>query len=259
MRYFLYISLMVVLVGASPKLMAQQDEDVPFEEIDTILNKVILRKEMMGGAMLHTSGWGLLFRKGYNVTAFTKNLWETEFITMKDRKEVRVNFYGAYYSNANSYIYGKLNKYFILHAGLGQQRLLNSKPSYGGVEVRLTYYGGAALGLAKPIYLYIIDQNDFTAIHSERYDPDIHFVEDIYGRAPFIDGIQHTQLHPGLYAKAGFNFEFGQYNTAIKALEVGAMADVFFVPVRIMAFRDKHYAFLNFYLNFTFGKRYNKF
>ncbi|MFP4470809.1 MAG: hypothetical protein ACLFPE_09000 [Bacteroidales bacterium] len=259
MRYLIYISLLVAVVFAHPRMMAQQEKDVGFEEIDTILNKVILRKEIMGGAMLHTAGWGLLFRKGYNVNAFTKNLWEAELMGVKDPKEVRVNFYGAYYSNANSYIYGKLNKVYVFHGGLGQQRLLNSKPYWGGVELRLTYYGGISIGIAKPMYLYIINQNNFALIESERYNPDKHFIEDIYGRAPFLDGIQHTKFHPGLYLKGGLNFEFGQYNTSIKALEVGVIADGFAIPIPIMAFRDKNYFFLNFYLNFTFGKRYNKF
>lgn len=262
MRHFLYISAFLFLLGCPVFMQAQEKEKQSFEEIDTILNKVILRKEIMGGATLHTSGWGVLFRKGYNATAFTKNLWEVEFVNMKDDKEVRVSYWNAsYYSNANSYIFGKLNKVFLLRGGLGQQKLLNSKPYWGGVELRLTYYGGFSLGIAKPIYLYIINQNqtDFFSIDSERYDPEEHFYEDIYGRAPFIDGIEETKFYPGIYAKAGLNFEFGEYNTSIKALEAGVLIDAFPIAIPIMAYRDKHHYFLNFYLNFTFGKRYNKF
>ncbi len=253
------ISLLLLLLGLSFVGLAQQDEEVAFEEIDTILNKVILKREMMGGVMMHTRGWGLVFRKGYNQNAFKKNLWEVEFFGIKDTKQVRINFYGAYYSNANSYIYGKLNKVYNIRAGIGQQFLLNSKPYWGGVELRFTYYGGISIGIAKPIYLYIINQNNYSTIESEKYDPEKHFVEDIYGRAPFLDGVDQTQFYPGIYLKAGLNFEFGQYNTSIKALEAGVMVDGYAIPIPIMAFRDKHYYFLNLYLNFTFGKRYNKY
>lgn len=259
MKNFFKISLLLFFAWLSFSAYAQQDEELPFEEIDTILNKVILKKELMGGAVAYTRGLGVIFRKGYNETAFTKNLWELEFFGIRGDKQVRINFYGAYYSNANSYIYGKLNKIYNLRAGLGRQHLLNSKPYWGGVEVRFTYYGGLSLAMAKPIYLYIINQNDFQSIESEKYDPEKHFIENIYGRGPFIDGIDETKFYPGLYVKAGLNFEFGQYNTTIKALEAGIMVDGYAIPIPIMAFRDEDYYFINFYLNFTFGKRFNKY
>jgi hypothetical protein len=201
----------------------------------------------------------VLFRKGYNKNAFKKNLWELEFVGIRSQKQVRINFYGAYYSNANSYVYGKLNKVYFLRGGLGQQILLSGKPYWGGVELRFAYYGGLSVGMAKPIYLYIINQNDYNTINSERYDPDKHFIDNIYGRAPFLDGINRTKFHPGFYLKAGLDFYFGQYNTSIKSLEIGFVIDGFFIPVPIMAFTDEKYGFANLYLSFTFGKRYNKY
>jgi hypothetical protein len=257
MRYFIHISLFLFLF-AGPGAQAQRSEEA-FERIDTILNKVILRHELAGGAVLHTGGFGLLFRKGYNENWFRKDLWEVEFSGMKSEKQVRVNFYGTYYSNANSYVYGKLNKVYNLRLGLGQQHLLNTKPYWGGVELRFTYYGGFSLGIAKPIYLYIINQSGFNTIDSEKYDSEKHFIDNIYGRAPFLDGIEKTRFYPGFYGKAGLNFEFGEYNTKVKALELGVLVDGYPIPIPVMAFNDPHYYFLNFYLNFTFGKRFNKY
>ena len=45
----------------------------------------------------------------------------------------------------------------------------------------------------------------------ERYDPNnpLQNSNTIVGRAPFIDGLDKIGLHPGLYGKFGFNFEFG--------------------------------------------------
>lgn len=257
MRYFIHISLFLFLF-AGLQAQAQRNEEA-FERIDTILNKVILRQELSGGAVLHTGGFGFLFRKGYNENWFRKDLWEVEVSGMKSEKQVRVNFYGSYYSNANSYVYGKLNKVYNLRMGLGQQHLLNTKPYWGGVELRFTYYGGFSLGIAKPIYLYIINQSGFNTIDSQKYDPEKHFIDNIYGRAPFLDGIEKTKFYPGFYGKAGLNFEFGEYNTKVKALELGVLVDGYPIPVPIMAFSDPHYYFLNFYVNFTFGKRFNKF
>ncbi len=236
-----------------------QKKQQPFEEIDTILNKVILRKEIMGGVTVNTQGWGVLFRKGYNATAFKKNLWEVEFVGVRAKKQVRVNFYGGYYSNANSYVYGKLNKVYVLRGGLGQQYLLNREPYWGGVELRFTYYGGLSMGIAKPIFLYIINQNNYYETTSEKYNPEEHIYYYIYGRAPFIDGIGQTKFYPGVYLKTGLNFEYGEYNTTVKSLEIGAIFDGYVFPIPIMAFQNKHYYFFNLYINLTFGKRYNKF
>jgi hypothetical protein len=255
------IAISILLLALTISGYAQEQERIPnrFDQIDTILNKVILRHEIMGGATLNTRGFGLIFGKGYNATAFKKNLWEAEFFGVRGDKQVRINFYGAYYSNANSYVFGKLNKVYNLRVGIGQQHLLNTKPYWGGVELRFTYYGGLSLGFAKPIYLYIINQTGFNTIDSKKYDPDEHFVENIYGRAPFLDGLNEIKLHPGAYLKAGLNFEFGQFNTVVRALEAGIMIDGYAVPIPIMAFNDPHHYFFNFYVNVTFGKRYNKF
>jgi len=259
MKHFLKISFLLFFFGLGVAASAQQKDDVAFEEIDTILNKVILKKELSGGVMLYPRGFGFLFRKGYNENAFRKNIWEIEVFGIAGDKQVRINPYGSYYSNANSYIYGKLNKVYNLRSGLGRQHKLNSKPYWGGVEVRVAYYGGISIGVAKPIHLYIIKQSTYDNLESEQYDPEKHFYDNIYGRAPFLDGIKKTKFYPGLYAKAGLNFEFGQYKTSIKALEAGIMIDAYAIPIPIMAFRNKHYYFLNFYFSFTFGKRYNKF
>jgi hypothetical protein len=259
MKKLYFILLVIQCIGFTFIGNAQEGVPERFEQMDTILNKVILRHEIMGGALLHTRGFGIFFRKGYNQTAFKKNLWEAEFFGIKGDKQVRINFYGAYYSNANSYVFGKFNKVYNLRAGLGQQHLLNTKPYWGGVELRFSYYGGFSLGISKPIYLYIINQTGFNTIDSEKYDPDEHFVENIYGRAPFTDGLNEIKLHPGAYLKAGLNFEFGQFNTIIRALEAGIMIDGYAIPIPIMAFNDPHYYFLNFYLSIVFGKRYNKF
>ena len=240
-------------------LNAQEVEDIRFEEIDTILNKVILKKEMMGGGMLHSNGLGILFRKGYNASAFHKNLWELEITGMKSHKEVKItNYYSTYY-NAKSYIYGKINKIYIVRAGLGRQILLNTKPYWGGVELRFGLYGGLALSFAKPYYLYILDQENFYTPEPEKYDPEKHFPEIIYGRAPWTYGLDEIKFYPGAYLKGALNFEFGEYNTNIKSLEVGVAVDGYPIPVPIVANVPANYYFLTGYLNFTFGKRYNKY
>lgn len=231
---------------------------------DTLLNNILLRHELSGGAFFHTSGWGGTIKKAYSIDYFTHRIVEFDLVGMRDLKQVRINPYGVVYSNARSYIYGKLNKVYVLRGGIGREKLLNDKPYWGGVEVRFHYSAGFDLGFSKPIYLYIIDLNQplppYGALPKriEKYDPQKHFPENIFGRASFFEGITETKLHPGVYIKAGFNFEFGKNNIKTDAFELGGVLDLFAIPVEIMANTSNHYYFANLYLTYTFGKRWNK-
>jgi len=225
---------------------------------DTSTN-VILLKERSFGILFHTQGWGIKYSKGYNKTAFKRRMLVFELAEMQDPKQIRI--INPYFTNAKSYYYGKLNAVYILRATYGNHKQLNRKPYWGGVELRFFYMGGISLGLAKPIYLYILNitaPGDFVYTTSiEKYDPDKHSVDDIFGRASFTKGINETRVYPGIHVKVGLDFDYASYRNKLKSLEVGAMLDIFPMPIPIMAFNDPNYYFLTFYLNFNFGKRYN--
>ena len=70
---------------------------------------------------------------------------------MKHPKQIRV--INPYYYNARSYVYGKLNHVYMLRIGYGFKKLLNRKPYWGGIELRVLYMGGLSLAFAKPVYL----------------------------------------------------------------------------------------------------------
>jgi len=227
--------------------------------VDSLPENLLLENQWSLGAMLHTNGWGLKFRKGHNVTALRQFMWEVEFSTYKSSKEIRsIN---PYFSDSRSYFYGKLNYVWFFRGGIGQQQILNRKPYWGGVQLSWIYYGGLSICVTKPVYLYIIHFNSgYTdyEVREERYNPDIHFIDNIYGRGSFLSGFNRLGLHPGLYVKTGLDFEFGVKNRQINALEVGGILDYSPVPVAIMAYNPKQSFFLTLYVSVMFGKRYNK-
>ncbi len=228
------------------------------EETDTMPDNVLLEKQWSLGAQLNTNGWGLKFRKGHNVTALRQFMWEVEFSTYKSPKEVRT--VNPYFSDSRSYIYGKLNSVWFIRGGVGQQHILNRKPYWGGVQVSWLYYGGFSLGMGKPMYLYIIHFNSgFTdyEISEERYNPEIHFTDNIYGRASWLSGFTKLGLYPGAYVKTGLDFEFGVRSTRISSLEVGGILDFSPIGIPIMAYNPKQNFFLTLYISAMFGKRYN--
>ena len=178
-------------------------------------------------------------------------------VELQSPKQIRsIN---PYFTNSKSYIYGKLNAIFNFRGSYGIQKQLNRKPYWGGVELRFLYAGGISLAVAKPVYLYILNQaaDNKYYITEERYDPDNHFSDNIHGRAPFTKGFGELDVYPGLHAKIGLDFDYAVYRTKLKSLQIGAILDVFPRPVPIMAFNDADYYFLTFYINFNFGKRYN--
>jgi len=184
-------------------------------------------------------------------------MWEVEGLSIKHPKEYRIS---SYYENSKNFIYGKLNSFLALRGGVGQQHILNGKPYWGGVEVRLFYFGGLTLGFTKPVYLYIVKFNEITGesyLALERFDPDVHSVTDIYGRGPFLKGFNKLGIYPGIYAKVGLSFEYGAEDTFLKALEFGVFADCYYRNVPIMAFQKNQFLFPNVYLSLHFGKRKN--
>jgi hypothetical protein len=220
--------------------------------------KVLLRKERTGFLMIHTSGFGIGYRSGKHITGYKKRMFEIELTGMKHPKEIRT--VNPYFENSKSYIYGKENSFLLIRAGLGKQKIINSKPYWGGVELRYFYYGGLSLGLLKPVYLYILHKTSVDYEYNlsiEKYDPDTHFAEDIFGRAPFLQGFNKLKPMPGLYFKTGLNFEYGAYDESVKAIEAGVTLDAYTKNVPIMAFVKNRNYFISLYLSFHFGSRGN--
>ncbi len=253
MRFLIYILSGLIFLIITTKVNGQ-GEDL---ENDSISENILLKQEFTGGITIHNLGFGLQFRRGWNKSYFKSRILELEVVNMNNPKQVRM--INSDYFNAKSYVYGKLNQVYILRAGYGFKKLLNRKPYWGGVELRLLYMGGLSVAFAKPIYLYFWDDLH-TTLKEEKYNPDntLHNRNYIYGRAPFMSGFNEIKIYPGVYAKGGLNFEFGEYNTRIRALEAGIVAEYFPVAIPIMAFYSAQNFFLTFYLNFQIGKRYNK-
>jgi hypothetical protein len=217
---------------------------------------VLLKNEFMGGINLHSSGFGIDLRRGYHITGYKKGVFEVELVGMKHPKEIRT--VNPRFDNAKSYIYGKSNSLTILRGMYGIQNVLYSKAERAGIQVRYTYSGGLALGLAKPVYLEILP-NTFplearTTI--EKYDPNLHFTDNIFGRAPFFRGVDEIAFYPGLSAKTGISFEYSHDHERLKVLEVGVALDAFAKPVPIMALIDNKQFYLSFYINVLFGRRW---
>lgn len=244
--------LLLFLLFSSTVLVAQVN---PWEYQEE--KPPLLKNEWTIGLNIHTAGWGGNFRRGKNITAYKKRLYEFEVFNIKHPKEVRT--VNPYFDNAKSFFYGKQNTLTVVRLGFGKQKILFSKAEKGGVEVRLNYTGGFSLGLAKPVYLNILYPTKFEReyeLRVEKYDPERHYVDNIYGRASFMEGIGEIKPYPGGYGKLGFAFEYGKWSESIKCIEVGAMVDVYAKEIPIMAKTENSQVYLNFYINLLYGRKW---
>ncbi len=229
-------------------------QDNTFYEDDTPL---LYRQESSLGINLHTSGMGVSFRRGTQLTVARKRMLEVDFVGMKHPKEDKTHIT----KDSPGFVYGKLNYVSLLRTGFGFQHVIFAKGDRSGVEVRFNYSAGLSLAILKPVYLDInirSGQNPFGSSRHEpqRYDPNLHQLSDIYGRSSFGYGMTELTFHPGGYAKSGFSFEYGKNDKSIRALEAGAVLDLFPKVIPIMAYASNNNYYFSLYLAMYFGGKW---
>jgi hypothetical protein len=143
-----------------------------------------------------------------------------------------------------------------LNLAYGRQHEVFKKFDIGGVAIRYFYGGGPSIGFYKPIYyeiLYPVSLYDYSIV-TEKFNESIHQAIDIYGRAPFLKGLDEIKVVPGLYAKAGVNFEYSKYDEILHAIEIGASVQIYPRRIPIMANDDNNFLYLSIFASYRFGR-----
>lgn len=224
------------------------------QQADKIVKKPILKYESSFGINLNSDGWGFGYRHGKSKSFTDKKTWDISFYFIKDSKQYR--FY-PYDNSAKSYFYGKKIYFYSLQVLRGRQKTISEKPYWGGVKLRYFYFGGLNLGIGNPVYLYINNYDNGSLLTLEKYDPQRHSKDNIWGKGPYVKGFSSLEIYPGLSFKIGLNAEFGPYQEDTKSFEVGVIVDAYAIPVQIMGFNTPKYAMFRIYVGYRFGKRYN--
>ncbi len=219
---------------------------------------VLYRNEASGGIYAHSiGGFGLAYRRGWHVTGKRKRMIEVEMQNFKHPKETKsIN---SRYENTKGFVYGKLNSFLIIRPGVGYQNVLYQKSDKKSVEIRYSYFLGVTLTFAKPIYLeYVVSPINAPSniVATKRYDPNVDTLDNIYGKAPFFKGIENTKIHPGGYAKFALSFEYSDRYNNIKAIETGAIVDVYPRVIPMMAYNKNQQVFVSLYLKLIWGKKW---
>jgi len=206
---------------------------------------------------LNSSGFNLGYQSGKTPNYKEKHLWEIDFSYNIHHKAVlgRTPYDGKIFN------FGKLYDLFFLRGGYGYQRVITTKPYYGGVQICWLFSAGASICFGLPTYLEImkLDTLDLGYTEVERYDPNKHVLGDIVGAAPFFDRFHKIAVRPGFYGKAGINFDFSNHPLKIQALEIGVSIDMVFPFIQQMAFNKIKPAYFCGYIAYVFGKKKQKY
>lgn len=207
----------------------------------------------------HTQGAGIGFRYGFFLTAKSSRSIGTELLYFRHEKEEKT--YNPVYDEGLPYVFGKVNSLLIFRVFVESRRELSPKLRKGAVQIQRVFRYGGSLGLEKPVYLEIgYPEIPYEYLATERYDPDEHFYNDIFGRSPWVSGLDEMKVVPGGNVCYGLIFEYGNERSRTRSVEVGASIDVFIRPVEIIAeqFVDSQFAFLSLYLKLGVGAKWTQ-
>jgi hypothetical protein len=217
--------------------------------------RTIYKSEHSYGLFVHTRGWGLTYRYGKYTSGFTRSIYELELVGVRHPKNIKTptDLQGL----SSGFVYGQLNSIMLLRASIGQHKTFISKQSVSGIAISSVFNVGLSLVYAKPVYLEII--NDFrvgiTRREIVRYDPEVHDYETIIGGTSLLHGFFTGSFYPGAFVKGGLNFESSRQASKINALEVGAVLDVYYKKIPMMANEYNKMYFFNLYVSLTFGTK----
>jgi hypothetical protein len=244
-----YLIFCVVSIVFAYKGLAQ---DIEYDEA-----KIVYKDQLKGGLLMHTFGFGGTFHFGTNTAFNRKTIFHADLMNFRHPREVRR--FNPFYDDGRGYFYGKLNHFYVLRLGYGVKKNIFEKSRFGAVGVAYHLSFGPSLGFTRPVYLEIGGPSlPFTTISTERYDPERHSINNIYGRALGLRGFDKLGFEPGAFVKFGFNFEYSPVRVSVKALEVGITLDAFLNEIPLMATEDNLRAFLGFYVSFQLGNNFNR-
>jgi hypothetical protein len=212
-------------------------------------DKIFYRDEKTGGINLNSNGFSLNFRYGKRLDGYNKRIYLIDLSVIKDAKEDKQLKTG--YPNYGRFAYGKQNLILSLKSGMGSLHEIYSKRDKSGISIRRFYLYGATLAFEKPIY-YEIEFQGVTTV--ETFNPNIHRIDNVVGKASLFQGMDEASVIPGVYASYGYSFEYSRKKGNLKAIEIGIMGELYLREIIIMANDTSKPWFVTLFLTYRFGK-----
>ncbi len=256
-------SVIAIYTFAQKKDARQQKKEEKKERINQLIKQeeegaIIYQKQSIFGIKLNTDGYAGFYELGRLKTPVKTNLYSIEIGEhkhVKEEKLTRGNSYG--FAIGNPYIYGKINNFYFVKLGFGQQHLIGGKGNKNGVAVSALYGGGLSAGLLKPYYISYTDPQNSQHKDIKYNNNDSIFLagNSIIGSSGLGKGFNEIKFVPGVFAKAGLRFDYGRYNETVTAIEVGINVEAYSKKMPIMLLNKEKQLFFNAYAAIDFGRR----
>ncbi|RYG28838.1 MAG: hypothetical protein EOO01_39150, partial [Chitinophagaceae bacterium] len=119
---------------------------------------LVYQKQSIFGLQLRTNGYGAFYELGKMKTNRKTNIYRIDITEIKHSKEEKL--LGGSFIFGNPYVYGKINNFYPITLGFGQQYILGQKGNKNGVAVTGIYNAGLSVGLLRPYYLEVEDPSN---------------------------------------------------------------------------------------------------
>jgi hypothetical protein len=247
----------------SKKKSKNEKKEAHREKINNLIKQaeegvLVYSKQSIFGIQARTNGYGAFYELGRMKSNYKTNIYRIDITEVKSQKEVKLTNTGANPNPffTNPFIYGKINSFYQVTLGFGQQHMLGQKGNKNGVAVSAVYNAGLAIGLLKPYYLEVQDQNGQNKIIKYSVADSSLFVgPTIVGGGGIGKGFNEMKIKPGGFAKAALRFDYGRYNEMVSAIEIGLSADFYASKIPIMIGSKDKQLFFQGYVAVVFGRR----
>ena len=216
---------------------------------------LIYSRQNIFGIQFRTNGYGLFYELGRMKTNRKTMIYRIDLTEIKNPKEEKLPSGATFFGNP--YIYGKINSFYQITLGVGQQYMLGQKGNKNGVAVSAVYNAGLAIGLLKPYYIEIQDPNTFEN-RTIKYSPEdsaLFVGPTIIGGAGLGKGWGEMKMKPGGFAKAALRFDYGRFNEAVSGIEAGVSIEAYGSKIPIMLQQKDKQLFFQGYIALLFGHR----
>ncbi len=262
----LFLMLLLFSVSAqdstSRRVSKEDKKEARRQKVNAMIRQaeegvLIYHKQSIFGAQGRTNGYGLFYELGRMKTNRKTNIYRLDFTEIKHQKENKVQTSNGFIFFGNPFIYGKINNFYQLTLGFGQQHMLGQKGNKNGVAVSAVYNGGLALGLLRPYYLEVIDplNGQNKDIKYSVADSALFLGSSIIGSSGIGKGWNEMKVKPGLFAKTALRFDYGRFNETVQALEIGLSAEFYSQKIPIMVRQKDSRLFFQGYVAILFGRR----
>ncbi|GAA4461783.1 hypothetical protein GCM10023093_07110 [Nemorincola caseinilytica] len=258
---------MVLLCSSAVHTYGQGSSTPP--DVGKTLVKVVpptikpIKAEISFGYRLGSDGWSLYMDYGKIRSRQAKmsdmfhdvRLLQLEFSEKKHPKQQKIAAPDNGSGNSSNYVYGKINNFYGVKAGIGMRRMLAGKPDPGCVSIHWTTIIGPALGLLKPYYI-VTDANAGGIKFSEQTQDAFLDTRNITGSGGFSMGLSEVKAIPGGHLKTLLHFDFAANRKTVTAIETGASVEYYAEAIPLMFNQPSSPYFVNLFVAFQFGKRW---